>query len=191
MGIRSGGYATSLIAAQMAGAALSASTAETSLLPAQAKLTLPAGYVEEVGQHFRLTAAGKISTVVTTPGTMTFKLKAGSTAILTSSALALNIVAKTNVGWWLDLLITVRTLGASGGAAQLMANGPWVSEAVIGAPLPSVGGNGSLMWQASAPAVGTAFDHTIANIIDFTGTWSVNSGSNSITCEQFQIVAVD
>lgn len=182
------GYSASIASMQAAGAALSASTAETSLLHASGKVTVPGGYWRYVGQSFRLTAAGKISTVVTTPGTLTLKLKAGSTAILTSQAFPLNIVAKTNVGWYLDLLVTFRAVS---GAATLMANGPWTSEAVIGSPLAAAGGSGSELWQPSAPAVGTAFDNTISNQIDFTGTWSVNSGSNSITCEQYQLVSVD
>lgn len=182
------GYVNSMIASHVAGAALSGSTAETTLLPAQAKLTMPANWIEYIGQMFRLRGHGRISTVVTTPGTMTLKLKAGSTAILTSQALPLNIIAKTNVSWWLDLMVTVR---ANGAACTLMGQGPWISEAVIGSPLASAGGSGIELWQPSAPVVGTSFDATVTNVLDFTGQWSVNSGSNSILCEAFQIESVD
>jgi hypothetical protein len=141
------------------------------------------------GQTLHVRAAGRISTLVTSPGTLTFTFRAGPTAniaVATSQALALNIVAKTNVAWYLDLLLTLRAVGAST-TANFMAQGLWTSEANIGAPLPSAGGESSALWQASAPAVGTGFDSTVANQLDLTAQWSVNSASNSILCHQYQV----
>src|SRR5882724_2099430 len=174
-------YHQLLVGSQVAGAALSASTTPTSLLPGQAKYTIPANAIDVVGKKFRMTAQGRISTLATTPGTLTLSLRWNSTPIIvaTSQAFPLNIVAKTNVSWWLDLLITARTVG-SGTTATLMVNGTWSTEAVIGAPVATVGGIGVEAWQASAPAVGTGFDSTVANVTDLFATWSVNSGSNSI-----------
>jgi hypothetical protein len=178
-----------LISAQGDGAALASSTSATSLLPGQAKLTMPANWLCVPGQTLHVRAAGRISTLVTSPGTLTFTFRAGPTAniaVATSQALALNIVAKTNVAWYLDLLLTLRAVGAST-TANFMAQGLWTSEANIGAPLPSAGGESSALWQASAPAVGTGFDSTVANQLDLTAQWSVNSASNSILCHQYQV----
>jgi len=188
----SDGYANLLIGAQGDGPALSASTSPTSLLPGQAKYIMPAGFIDVIGKKFRLTAQGRISTVVTTPGTLTLSLRWNSTPIIvsTSQAFALNVVAKTNTTWWLELLITARAVG-SGTSANLMVNGVWESEAVIGSPLQSAGGIGALPWQASAPAVGTGFDSTVANLIDFYGTWSVNSGSNSIQVHDYALESLN
>lgn len=185
-------YPQLLIGSQVAGTALSASTTPTSLLPGQAKYIMPAGFIDVIGKKFRLTAQGRISTVVTTPGTLTLSLRWNATPIIvaTSQAFALNIVAKTSTSWWLELLITARAVG-NGTTANLMVNGTWSSEAVIGAPLQSVGGVGVLPWQASAPVVGTGFDSTVANLIDFFGTWSVNSGSNSILCEDYALESLN
>lgn len=171
-----------LIEAQGDGSALSASTTPTSILPAAAKITLPPGFFRRVGQRVRVLAHGRISTVVTTPGTMTFETKFGSTVVATTGALALNIVAKTNVAWELDWYMTCRAVGAS---ANLMHQAKWFSEAVIGSPLPSAGGSGLLFGPASSPAVGTNFDSTASQVVDLFSTWSVNSGSNSITLHQF------
>lgn len=181
-----------LISAQVAGAALSGSISATSLLPGQAKYTLPANFIDTAGKAFRIRATGRISTVVTTPGTMTLDVRFNSTPIIvaTSQAFALNIVAKSNVSWFLDLDLVARTVGAST-TATIMANGTWTSEAVIGSPLPSVGGAGTHLWQASAPAVGTGFSSTVANVIDLFGTWSVNSGSNSILVETFLLESLN
>lgn len=167
-----------------AGSAVSNTTSETTLLPAMGPFTVPAGELSFRGKMLAIRATGKISTVVTTPGTLTFKVKFGSIAVATSQAMPLNIVAKTNVFWELDILMTLRELGISTNA-NFMTNGSWRSEAVIGSPAASAGGIGVEGWQASAPAVGTGFDSTINNLCDLTATWSVASGSNSITCEQF------
>jgi hypothetical protein len=39
----------------------------------------------------------------------------------------------------------------------------------------------------AAPAVGTGFDSTAAQLVDLFATWSVANAANSITCHQFLI----
>jgi hypothetical protein len=178
-----------LISAQGDGAALASSTSATSLLPGQAKLTMPANWLSVPGQTLHVRAAGRISTLVTSPGTLTFTFRMGPTAniaVATSQALALNIVSKTNVGWYLDLLLTLRAVGSST-TANFMAQGLWTSEANVGSAAPAAGAATSAPWQAATPAVGTGFDSTVANQLDLTAQWSVNSASNSITLHQYQV----
>jgi hypothetical protein len=172
------GYEGVLITAQGDGTA-GTSTTENSLLPSAAKLNLQGNAISWVGQMLRLRATGRISNIVTTPGTLTFKLKLGPTnniAVATSSAFQLNAVAKTNVSWTLDLDILVKSVG-TGTSATLLTNGLWTSESVVGSAVPGSGGSGALLWQASAPAVGTGFDSTITNVFDLTGTFSLTGNS--------------
>lgn len=186
-------YPQLLIGSQVAGTALASSTTPTSILPGQAKYTMPANFIDVIGKKFRVTAAGRISTLVTAPGTLTLAIRMGPASAIVaaaSQAFALNIVAKTNVSWYLELLLTARSVGAST-SATFMHMGTWASEAVIGSPLPSAGGIGVHSWQASAPAVGTGFDSTVANIVDLYATWSVNSASNSILCEDFALESLN
>jgi hypothetical protein len=164
------------------GTALANSTSETSIAPADSKITLAANYFARPGAGLRIMAAGRISTVVTTPGTLTFKVKLGPSAniaVATSPAFALNVVAKTNVTWWLEWLLTLRTAG-SGTAAAFMNIGQWTSEAIVASPAPSAGGTPTLMIPASAPAVGTGFDSTVSNALDLTAQWSIANAANSI-----------
>jgi hypothetical protein len=180
------GYQSTLIEAQSDGTAVTA-TAEGSLPPAVAKILLPSGYINRVGKRFQIRASGRVSNIVTTPGTLTLKFKLGPTAniaVATSSAIQLNALAKTNVPWILEAFITVRSIG-SGAAATLFANGTWSSESVVGSPVPGSGGAGSAMWQASAPAVGTGFDSSIANQIDLTAQFSLTG--NSIQLHTFAL----
>lgn len=174
-----------LISAQSDGSALVSSTAETSLLPTQAKYTLPANFLGDVGQALRVRAMGRVS-LQATPGTLTFRMKFGSIIVATTGALVLNTGAKTSVTWILDWDLTVRTVGGVT-AATIMHSGQWQSEAVVGSAAAGAGGASSHIFPLTAPAVGTGFDSTIANQIDLTGQWSTSSATNSIQLHTYKL----
>jgi hypothetical protein len=178
----------------VAGPALSASTTRTSILDPSAKIVIPAGFWE-VGKQVQIQASGQVSCVVTTPGTLLLDLDflnptPAHVIVAASQAMGLNIVAKTNVSWLLQLLLTCRSVGA-GTAATLMFQGLWTSEAVVGSPLPSAGGSGSLSIPPSAPVVGTGFDSTVNQTIDMFATFSVNTAGTAITCQQFSLLTLN
>lgn len=180
------GYQSTLVEAQSDGTAVTG-TGEGSLLPGVSKILLPSGYINRIGKRFQVRASGRISNIVTTPGTLTLRFKLGPTANIaaaSSSAIQLNAVAKTNVSWILEAFFTVRSIG-SGTAATLFTNGTWTSESVVGSPVPGSGGAGGAMWQASAPAVGTGFDSSVANQIDLTAQFSLTG--NSIQLHTFAL----
>ena len=180
------GFASTLWTAQVDGAALSNTTTATSLLHAGSKYPLFPGYFQSIGQELLIEAAGRISTVVTTPGTLTFDLKFGSVIVATSGAFTLSTTAKTNVTWKLQWNLTARAVGG-GTACTLMHTGFWMSEA---AGATTVAGEAkSICIPASAPAVGTGFDNTASQIVDLFGTWSVANASNSIQVHQFRIIS--
>lgn len=173
------------------GSALTNSTTATSLLPASRKFTLPSYFFDQVGKAFNLRASGRISTVVTTPGTLTLEARFGSTAVFSSGAMTLNTTAQTNVGWILDVDLICRSLGAST-SATLFAQGFWKSHAVIGSSAPTAAGCGShILPYNAAPAVGTGFDSTAAQTVDLYATWSVANASNSITCHTFRLLSLN
>lgn len=178
-----------LINSNIDGNALANSVAATSILPPQAVIPLPANYMY-VGRMLKLTAHGRISNIVTTPGTLTFNVRFGAVTVATSGALALNVVAKTNVSWWLKWLLTCRAIG-NGTTANMMHQAIWTSESVVGSPLPSAGGAGSLMIPASAPAVGTGFDSTAAQAVDLQAQWSIANAGNSIQTHQYKLEALN
>lgn len=181
-----------LISAQVDGTALNTSTTETSILPGQAKYTLPANFLTYAGQTLRVRAMGRISNIVTTPGTLTFRVKFGSIAVAASQAMQLNAVAKTNVTWILDWDLTLRSVG-SGTTATFMNSGQWQSESVVGSGTGAAGstGPGCFTIPASAPAVGTGFDSTSTNIIDLTAQWSISNAANSITLHSYKLESLN
>lgn len=166
--------------------ALTASTTPTSILPTAAIYTLPANFFY-IGRSILVRAHGRVSNIVATPGTLTLDIRLGAVVAANGGAMALNIVAKTNVPWILEWKLTCRTVG-SGTGCTLMHQGFWMSESVIAAPLPSAGGCGTHLLPNAAPAVGTGFDSTVAQQVNLFGTWSLNN-ANSITTHQYELIA--
>lgn len=181
-----------LIESQGDGSALTAAAA-ASMLPAQAKVILPPSYFNRIGKKIRITASGRISCVVTTPGTARYDVRfidavsAASVTVFDSLAMNLNIVAKTNVHWMLEVIMTLRATGSS---ANLMGQGFWTSEAVIASPVPTAGGSGSFtIPYNTAPAVGSNFDATKAMMVDMFFTQTVATGS--MTCHQYSLESLN
>lgn len=179
-----------LVSQAQDGTALNTSTTETSILHTSAKFTLPANLLSYPGQALRIRAMGRISNIVTTPGTLTLRVKFGATAVAASPAFALNTVAKTNVTWILDWDLTLRAVGG-GTSANFMHSGQWQSESYVGSPAASAGGPGTGMIPASAPAVGSGFDSTVANVVDLTAQWSISNAGNSIQCHSFKLESLN
>lgn len=175
------GYVQTLTAAQSDGTALANSSTPTTILPGQNVFTLPANLLEFVGMTFRYHAAGRISTVVTTPGTLTLDVRLGSVIVATSQAMALNTTAQTNQTWTLDWYLTLRAVG-NGTSANFMHVGEWKSRAVVGSGAAGSAGVGMLLIPETAPAVGTGFDMTSAQAVNSFATWSIANAANSIQC---------
>ena len=179
------GFINRFVTAGEDGTAVANSAAETSLLPAARKIVLPNNFFKALGQELRVRAAGRISTLVTTPGTLTLALKFGSTVIFSGGAMTLNTTAKTNVGWILDVTLSCRVIGA---AAALMGMGTWKSEAVSGSPAPTAGGpTEHLLPYNAAPANGNTFDSASAHVLDLVATWQTANAANSIQLHQFSV----
>ena len=189
MGIQS--WRETITTAQTDGTAVTNTTPLT-LLPSGARIIIPSNFWY-IGKAVKITALGRISNIVTTPGTLTLDVRTGPSGTIVCAnggAMALNIVAKTNVTWSLEWYLTCRAIG-SGTSANLMHVGKFMSESVIGSPLPSAGGSGVLLLPSSAPAIGTGWDSTAANVIDLFATWSVNNAGNTLLLHQYMLEAMN
>jgi hypothetical protein len=183
------GFLERLIDIGVAGTALSNTTTQTSLMLGNTGEmgTLPAKYFERIGKSIKVSATGRISTVVTTPGTLNLYVRFGAIDVFDSGAMALNVVAKTNVGWILDLELFCRSIGSTT-VATLLGQGSFLSEAVIASVAPTAGGQLThVLPYNAAPAAGAGFDSTVSQLIDIQGKWSVANASNSIRLETLGI----
>lgn len=179
-------WVETLITAQIDGTALNTSTTATSIIPAAAKYTLPANFFQ-IGRALRVTARGRISNIVTTPGTITLDVRFGSIVVFNGGAVSMNTTAKTNVSWEFEAILTCRAIGAST-SANLMGIGSLTSESVVGA---ASGTTITACLPASAPAVGNGFDSTAAQTVDFFGTFSINNANNSIQVHEYILEALN
>lgn len=160
--------------------------AAASCIPTASRLILPNNYWT-VGKAWVAMLSGRISCVVTTPGTARYDFRTGPSGTIVafdSGALNLNIVAKTTIPFQFMVRLTCRAVG-SGTASNLFGVARFESEAVVGAPANTAGGNGSLLCPVGTPAVGTGFDNTAQNAVDWFFTQTVATGS--MTVHQYEV----
>lgn len=145
-----------------------------------ARFTLPGNALKTLGDQLLVEATGIISVVVTTPGTARFDLAMATTAKMDTQAMPLNIVARTNVPWYLKMMGTLTTVGTS---AVLTWSGVWLSDAMINTALQATGpGPGGTMVPYSGTATGAStasstFDSTVSQLLDLYFTQTVATGS--------------
>jgi hypothetical protein len=162
--------------------ALTNSTSATTIMPKSALCSIPGGTLQ-VGSRLRVRLRGRISTVVTTPGTLTLDLRIGGVIVSAFGAMNLNATAQTNAGWDAELEAEIRSVG-DGTLATALCTGRFTSRALIGSPAVASGYSGSALLPDTAPAVGTGFDSTAACKVDVFATWSVANAANSIQVHQ-------
>lgn len=178
-----------LVTGQVDGPTLTTAAA-ASCIPTPSRIILPNNYFY-VGRMLKIMLAGRISCVVTNPGTARWDVRLGPSGTIVafdSGALNLNVVAKTTVPFWVEMLLTCRAVGA-GTVSNFMGVGTFQSEACVGAALNTAGGNGSLLFPVGAPTVGTGFDNTAANALDIFFTQTVATGS--MTVHQYKVESLN
>lgn len=179
------GYWKSLISLQADGPTLTAAAAATAI-NTQAKVLLPGNFYTTLGEQIRVKASGRISSVITTPGTARFDLRFGANVVMDSLAILLDTVAAhTTVGWELEMTGTIRALGST---ANMIWSGKWTCEDILGVPATAPKGvlSAILPWNA-APAVGANFDASATQLVDFFFTQTAATGS--MTVHQYQLEA--
>ncbi len=176
----------SLVAAEVDGTALNTSTTPTSIIPAAARFTLPANFMD-IGKTLRVTAQGRVSTF--TSGTLTLDVRMGPTSniVVFNGGAIVMVVSVTNKTFELTALLTCRAIG-SGTSANLMGIGRFVSAAVGTADAANAK---TVMLPDNTPAVGTGFDSTVAMITDVFATWSVSNAANSIQVHNYVLESLN
>ncbi len=175
-----------LSSAQTAGTNLVSFTTAASILPAQAKHTIPADDWW-IGRTLRISAQGRVSNVVTAAPTFTLSINLGATQVWSGGAMQCSTTVHTTVPWWFELLLTCRAVGAT---ANLMGQGWLLSRAFqIGTAGPD---NATLLCPVilpgTTPAVGSNFDSNASLQVDLLAACSVSNASNAIQLEQYELV---
>lgn len=179
-----------LTAQQAAGTLFTTYTTAKSVINPQALITLPANYFS-IGKAIRVTAKGGISNIVTTPGTMNFQVKLGPTANIAAfdtAALQLNATAHTTLPFWLEIELTCRSVG-NGTLATLMGLAQVTGRmfTITAGQTDDAQGMQSLIAPATAMAVGTGFDSTVASILDLWAGFSISNAGNGIQIHTYKV----
>jgi len=180
--VSSQGFCETLARAETDGPVLATFTTRTSMTPAHARYIAPTTNFWQVGKVLRVTAFGRISTF--TSGTFTFSLGVGAVDAFASQALTM-VASQTNQTFYLEIMYTVRAVGAGGTAT---ANGIGTGSLNAGAAITAA----TTQLPATAPAVGTSFDPALTtNTIDLMVACSVSNAANGLTLHQYALEALN
>lgn len=141
--------------------------AETSAIPTgTGSLTLPANFLT-VGKKIRISGHGVYTTPAVTGGTVTIKVKLGSTVLAQVATSAL-LVGATGASFQFECVITCRSAGASG------------SVVCGGAVNYEVASAGRLFDDLDNGGAATTVDTTAQQVLDVTVTWDSASTSKIV-----------
>lgn len=179
-----------------AGTLLNTFTTAKSIINAQAQYVMPPGFMT-IGKRLRISAEIGISNIVTTPGTMTFQVQVGpavpaTIAAFTTGAIQLNAIAHTTLPARLVIELTCRSVG-NGVLCQLMGQATIVGVMVTATAgqVDGVNSHSILMCPATAPALGTGFDSTVANVLDLFGAFSISNAGNGMQVQQYTVESLN
>lgn len=155
-----------------------------SCIPVANRIVLPNNYFYP-GKIIKITMSGRISSLITTPGTARYDIclgSAGTTIVFDSLAILLDTVAAhTNVGWHLEVTLVCRAIGTGTSTTLFPSKALWVTEDILGVPATAPKGvlTAFLPWN-TAPVVGAGFDNTAASAVDVFFTQTAATGSHTV-----------
>jgi hypothetical protein len=184
------GWEQLVVSQRAAGTLFNTYTTAKTVINQQDLYGLYAGFFE-LGRKLRVTVHMAVSNIVTTPGTITFQVMLGTIVVWTSGAVQLNATAHTLLPAKLvvDLTCQLTNTGVGGVVAKLMGQGVLTgvmftktagqtddaqSDIVINVP-------------TTTPALGTAFDSTISQTLDFWAGFSISNSGNGIQVAQYDV----
>lgn len=179
-----------LIAQQAQGTFLATYTTAKSVINPQAVAVLPAGFFAAPGTAIRVDVLGAISNIVTTPGTITFQVMLGSVVAFTSAAIQMSTTAHTKLPFRLTAWLTTRVVGNST-TAQLIGMSEAVSQTFSISTSDSTSSHSIVQAPNTSPALGTGFDSTVAQSLDFWAGFSISNAANGIQVEQYFVTSLN
>jgi hypothetical protein len=170
---------------------LSTSTTETVISP-DVLFTLPPNFFAYPGKQVWVLAMGKLSNIVTTPGTLTFKLRynaIGGTVLATSGAIGLNTVAATDNLWYVDMKIMALATGPITTSLTLLSYGEVFLANTLGAAADIR--NSSMPPGGTALANVASLDGTVGKALSLSAQFSISNSGNAITVRNMWIAALN
>jgi hypothetical protein len=188
------GWNQTLVTQRTAGTLFNTYTTAKTILNQQDIYGFYANYFQ-LGSKLRITAHLAISNIVTTPGTITFQIMLGSIVAFTTGAIQLNATAHTLLPAKLvvDLTCQLTNTSVGGAVAKLMGQGvlTGVMFTKTAAQVDGVNSETIINVPVTTPALGTAFDSTLSQILDFWVGFSISNAGNGIQIAQYDVEALN
>lgn len=175
------GYRGIVSSQQAVGTLFNTYTVAKTVINPQALWTIPAGFLDVPGKVITVDVWGALSNIVTTPGTVTFQCMVGAVVAFTTGAIQLNATAHTLLPFRLQVILRLDSVG-SGTSAKFYGMGTvqGVMFTLTAGQTDAVNTPPVLSAPATAPALGTGFDSTVANVFDFWTGFSISDAGNGV-----------
>ena len=171
-------YPQVLTSQKTAGTLFNTYTTAKTVINQENLITLPANYLT-IGSKLKVRVMAGLSNVVTAAPTFTFQVMMGSIVAWSSGAITTNATANTLLPLTLDLELRVDSVG-TGTTAKVIGAGQLMCAAFAS-------GSTAINVPVASPAVGTGFDSTIANILDFWVGISASNAANGIQIYDYSV----
>jgi hypothetical protein len=158
------------------GAAITNTTTETIMVP---DFTIAPGFIDG-GKQLKWVLWGRVSTVVTTPGTITFKTRfggVGGTTIMTSKAQRPKTTVSTNMAGYIEMLTMFRRPGN----AQLSGVALGMGQNLLGNSIGDAAAVGESIWPDAPAEVTSALNTDAGGALSPTITFSVATATTAWT----------
>jgi hypothetical protein len=186
------GYREILTFATGDGPALNTSIVATSIIPTANKIKVFNGpnpfFV--VGRRLRIWGAGRLSNIVTTPGTLTLDVRFGAVIAFNGGAMQLSTTAHTTLPFEFEINLTVRAVG-NGTSGNVIGSGKVFGQQFSVSGADPTTGHSMLMMPNTTPAVGTGFDSTADTTLDVFATFSISNLNNALTLHQYEVESLN
>jgi hypothetical protein len=180
-------YTQTLVSQRAAGTLFNTYTTAKSILNVTELYPL-LGNTLAVGSKLRIRAMMGLSDIGTTSGTVVFQVMMGAIAVWSSGLVQMSTTANVLLPVELEVNMRLDSAG-SGTAAKFMSTGK-----IIGLPVQLGAGaaNGAvtdsaLVLPITSPAVGTGFDSTITDILDFFVGFSISGAGNGVQLQDYTV----
>lgn len=164
-------------------------TSATATAASAGFVTLPPGFFQ-VGARLDIDFVAGISNRVTGPDTFTVQVMVGATIAFTSGAINLTTTAHTTIPAVGKIQLTCQSVG-NGTQAKLMGQMVMQGQMIaMAASLADGAANtGWAMAPNTAPALGTGFDSTVANTLDFFVAQSFSGAGNGFQLQEYRVIS--
>lgn len=165
-------------------------TSATATEASAAAVILPSGFWHREGTLEIKFCAG-ISNRVTGPDTFTIQVMMGTIVAFTTGAITLTTTAHTTIPLWGEIILTCEKEG-SGTLCQLRGQARLTGQMIQQggtAAADSATLSNTIMMPNTASALGTGFDSTIGNTLDFWVAQSFSGAGNGFQLNNYRVVS--